>query len=191
VFLFGSAEPYEAFCQEHDGSACISVYGFFQPSTRSMVMNAGLGLGTLTHELVHPIVETDFPGVPLWLNEGLASLFEAPVLGKKGEIHGAKNWRWPKLQGALLSPSKADAGIDRLFGMTDDEFRDQHEGLHYAMARYFAQWLDERGLLWDFYHAFRDGAESDPTGEKAFAKVVGKSPSEANPAWRKWVLALE
>ena len=34
------------------------------PDVRRMVMNAGLGLGTLTHELVHPLVETDFPHAP-------------------------------------------------------------------------------------------------------------------------------
>jgi len=43
-------------------------------------MNAGLGLGTLTHELIHPIVETDFPRAPTWINEGIASLFEAPMI---------------------------------------------------------------------------------------------------------------
>jgi len=156
-----------------------------------MVMNAGLGLGTLTHELVHPLLETDFPTAPIWINEGIASLFEAPVIPKAGEIHGVKNWRWPKLRAALLGKNKDAAGMDRLFGMNDDGFRDEHEGLHYAMARYFCQWLDDHDQLWPFYRKWRDGVANDPTGEKAFLAVVGKTPKDAAAEWRKWVIDLE
>jgi hypothetical protein len=191
VFLFGAEAPYEAFCREQEGHACITPYGYFDPQHRHMVMNAALGLGTLTHELVHPLVDADFPGAPIWINEGIASLFEAPVIPKAGEIHGRKNWRWPALQKTLLSKDKDDAGIDRLFGMTDDTFRGEHEGRHYAMARYFCQWLDERDQLWPFYRQWRDAVGADPTGEKTFVVVVGKSPAAAAPEFRKWLLALE
>src|SRR5205814_1971965 len=125
---------------------------------RAMVMNAGLGLGTLTHELVHPLVEADFPDAPTWLNEGIASLYEAPLLPRRGEVHGAKNWRHPRLLRALGDPrERARAAIDALFGMSDETFRDGDEDLHYAMARYACQWLDEKKALWDFYHRWRDG----------------------------------
>ena len=78
VFLFGGETPYEAFCVAHEGHACITPYGFFDGEHRRMVMNAGLGLGTLTHELVHPLVDADFPGAPTWIDEGIASLSKAP-----------------------------------------------------------------------------------------------------------------
>ena len=39
-------------------------------------MNSATALGTLSHELVHPYMETNFPNVPSWFNEGLASLYE-------------------------------------------------------------------------------------------------------------------
>ncbi|MDP9003066.1 MAG: hypothetical protein M3O46_23495 [Myxococcota bacterium] len=32
-----------------------------------------------------------------------------------------------------------------------------------AMARYACQWLDDRGALWDFYRAWRDGVMRDPS----------------------------
>jgi Protein of unknown function (DUF1570) len=191
VYLFGSSGPYEAYCKAKYGDKCLSKYGFYRPDERRMVMNAGLGLGTLTHELVHPIVETDFPQAPAWINEGIASLFEAPVIPRAGEIHGAKNWRHPRLLAAISSPTERGvARLDALFGMSDDVFRDDTEDLHYAMARYVCQWLDERGKLWAFYQAWRDNVADDPTGVRAFASVTGKPPTEVSDAWAKWVKAL-
>ena len=190
VLLFATAAPYEEFCSEHEGHACITPYGYFDPDHRRMVMNAGLGLGTLTHELVHPMVDADFPGAPTRIDEGIASLYEAPVIPAPGVIHGRKNWRWPGLRSALLAKND-DAAIDRLFGMSDDDFRDEKEGLHYALARYFCQWLDDHDRLWPFYRRWRDDRANDPTGEKAFTAIAGKSPAAANAEFRQWVLALE
>jgi hypothetical protein len=191
VYLFPEATSYESFCKKKYAAPCIAHYGFYQPGDRYMVMNIGLGLGTLTHEIVHPLVETDFPDAPTWLNEGIASVFEAPVITKPGEIHGAKNWRHPRLKRALQSATERDhARLDVLFGMRDEVFRGGAEDLHYAMARYVCQWLDERGKLWTFYQRWRDTVATDPTGNKAFQEVLGMTPAEANAAWTKWTLAL-
>jgi len=189
VYLFSSKAPYEQFCQSRFHEECMSPFGFYRPDVRTIVMNAGPGIGTLTHEIVHPLVEADFPGAPSWIDEGIASLFEAPVLPRAGEIHGAKNWRLPRLLAAIGSPKKHEAArLDALFGMSDATFRDDDETLHYAMARYACQWLDQRGKLWAFYQAWRDGKAADPTGERAFASVMGQTPAEANEAWQTWVM---
>jgi hypothetical protein len=191
VYLFPEGKTYEAFCKKQYNAPCIAHYGFYSPGDRYMVMNIGLGLGTLTHEIVHPLVEADFPDAPTWLNEGIASVFEAPVITKPGEIHGVKNWRHPRLKRAMTSAAERDhARIDVLFGMRDSVFRGDGEDLHYAMARYVCQWLDERGKLWTFYQRWRDTVATDPTGNKAFKEVVGMTPAEANPAWSKWTLSL-
>jgi hypothetical protein len=191
VYLFASRVPYEQFCRSRLREDCISPYGFYRPDARVIVMNAGPGIGTLTHEMVHPLLEADFPRAPTWLDEGIASLFEAPVLPRPGEIHGAKNWRLPRLRAALGSQKERDgARLETLFGMSDARFRDADEPLHYAMARYACQWLDDHGKLWAFYRAWRDGVEGDPSGEKAFASVVGQAPREANHAWVAWVAGL-
>ena len=39
---------------------CGTPYGVYYHADRRIVMNVGPGIGTLTHELVHPIVEADF-----------------------------------------------------------------------------------------------------------------------------------
>jgi hypothetical protein len=191
VYLFPSAGPYEAFCKARFAEHCLSKYGFYRPDERRMYMNAGLGLGTLTHELVHPIVDADFPQAPTWINEGIASLFEAPVIAKEGEIHGVKNWRHPRLIEAFASSKERDSSrLGALFGVSDEAFRDNAEDLHYAMARYFCQWLDTRGKLWPFYQKWRDNFANDPTGKNAFTTVVGLSPEDANASWTRWVKSL-
>ena len=191
VYLFPSAQPYEAFCKSRYGDKCLSKFGFYRHSERDMVMNAGLGLGTLTHELVHPLVEVDFPSAPTWINEGIASVFEQPSLPRPGEIHGGKNWRLPRLlQGMASTKEKDEARIDKLFAMSNDTFRNDLEDLHYATARYACQWLDERGKLWPFYQKWRDNVDADPSGEKSFTEVVGMTPAQAHVEWAKWVRAL-
>ena len=190
VYLFPDAASYESFCRKKYDAPCIAHFGFYQPGDRYMVMNAGLGLGTLTHELVHPLVEADFPRAPTWINEGIASVFEQPILGKPGEIHGGKNWRWPRVARAVRGTTERDHARLVLFGMSDEAFRGDREDLHYAMARYVCQWLDERGKLWPFFQRWRDHAADDPTGEKSFVAIVGMTPTQAHDAWAKWLLSL-
>jgi hypothetical protein len=191
VYLFWTAASYEAYCKRTWNEPCLSKYGFFRPQERRIVMNAGLGLGTLTHELVHPIVASDFPDAPTWLNEGIASLFEGPVLPRPGEIHGAKNWRLPRLRSALTTTTeKAHARPSGLFGLSHEAFRGDLEDLNYATARYFCQWLDQKNLLWPFYQAWRDDFANDPNGDRAFLKVTGQTPEQADPKFVTWLATL-
>ena len=191
VLLFPDETTYQAYCAAHLGGACDSPFGLYRPDLRAIVMNAGSGLGTLTHELVHPIVEADFPRAPTWINEGIASLFEAPVFPRKGEVHGVKNWRLPRLLAGMRSPNERDfARLDALFGTSDETFRGAREKLYYATARYVCQWLDERGWLWPFYRAYKAGFASDPTGRASFTRVTGMTPEDANAKWAVWVNRL-
>lgn len=191
IYVFPAAAQYHAFCRrQYGGDECVSRFGFYLPDERKIIMQGGAG-GTLSHELAHPFYEADFPGGPTWLNEGIAALFEQPILHPKGEIHGGKNWRLPRLLQALGSPKESSyARLETLFGMTDEVFRGEHESLHYAMARYACQWLDEHAWLWPFYRAYRDGIATDTSGRAAFTQVVGKSPAEATTEWKRWLRAL-
>lgn len=191
VYLFQEAKSYEAYCQKRWGEPCGTPFGFYRPDERRIVMNVGPGIGTLTHELVHPIVQTDFPGAPEWLNEGIASLFEALTMPAAGQIHGVKNWRHPRLLRALRSPKERErASLSALFALDDATFRNDDEDLHDAAARYLCLWLDQQGKLWSFYRQFRDNRSSDRGGERAFVAVMGKTPAEANAEWAAWVKRL-
>ena len=187
VYLFDKKRPYQKYCKKHYGG-CGTPFGVYFRDDRRMVMNVGPGLGTLTHELVHPIVEVDFPQAPEWINEGIASLFERPRYPKPGHIKGITNWRLPRLRDAVNDPAERDlTRIDRMLAMSDAEFRGAHEDLHYSMGRYLCQWLDEQKLLWPFYRSWRDNHGEDPTGAKTFAAVVGKAPAEAQDEWVRWI----
>lgn len=191
VYLFGDAGRYEKYCRSRSDAPCVSPYGYYSRSERRIVMNVGLGIGTLTHELVHPLMEADFPDAPEWLNEGIASLYEQPILPRKGEIRGGKNWRHPRVLLALAVPAEREiARPSALFVMGDSVFRSRQEDLNYATARYVCQWLDSRNELWPFYQRFRDGYATDPTGSVAFTAVTGLTPSEADAPWVRWVRGL-
>jgi hypothetical protein len=203
ILLFSSAPEYDAFCEEHYGVGAKSNFGLYRRSSRDIVVDISGGaafLPTLSHEVVHPIIEADFPRAPVWIDEGIASLFEAPFFTKDGGIHGvARNWRHARLLSAFASKTEREAArLDALFGMSTRDFlgipreghvRDADESvrnLHYATARSVAAWLDEQGRLWPFYRAWRDGVADDPTGEKAFERVMGAPAAAMNAAWVKW-----
>ena len=87
-----------------------------------------------------------------------------------------------------VPPRRASAGLTALFALDDAAFRGADASLHYATARYLCMWLDERGELWPFYRAWRDGVSGDPTGARAFTAVVGETPREADGEWARWVM---
>jgi hypothetical protein len=191
VLLFDGAPPYDAYCVARWGAPCSTPFGFYQNVERMVVMNVAPGIGTLTHELVHPIIESDFPGAPDWINEGIASLYEAFNFPRPGEIRGNKNFRLPGLRRALgVKAGQPRPSLPSLFAMSNTDFRGDDESLNYATARYFCQWMESRSRLWSFYHAWRDDFARDPTGEKAFVATMGSSPAELDASWVAWVQKL-
>jgi hypothetical protein len=189
VTLWSTAAGYDAYCNRRVGSACGDDLGVYIVRTSEILVNVAPGLTTLTHEIVHPIVQHDFPLAPKWLDEGLASLFEAPVFPSPGEIHGVPNWRMPSLAAALArSDERSRPRLEALFGMSDDTFLNGDRLLHYAMARALCEWLDERNELWPFYQAWRDAGSGDPDGLLAFQSVVHETPAQANGEWARWVV---
>jgi hypothetical protein len=187
AYVFDDDESYEAYCRRHEGGRCPSPYGFYVVGERRAVANVGRGAGVLVHELVHALVRDDFPGVPTWFDEGLASLYETPWFDAKGGVHGGPNERDAWLREALDTPlGRTEAGPTRLLGMGGHDFRKEHERMHYASARSFCRWLDERGQLWAFYERWRENASGDVTGFKALAETAGLTPESAAELWRAW-----
>jgi hypothetical protein len=186
VVAFSDPSAYSAYCLRQLQVSCTHALGLYRHGQRQITLLLTGGMTTLTHEIVHPLVEADFPMAPTWFDEGIASLFEQPVFPQPGEIHGVANGRRQLLLPAL-DAGLPTARIDSLFGMSTETFLDAGPDLHYALARELCRWLDDQHLLWPFYRAWRDGFWDDLTGEKAFKQVVGKTPGEANPAWALWV----
>jgi len=162
-------------------------YGFYRHHDRTMLMNISTGGGTLVHELVHAMIAPDFPDVPDWFNEGLASLYEQSTF-TGDTIKGLPNWRLPALQKAI----RADTLRPLAELIEDDNFRDDKlEGINYAQARYLMQYLQDHQKLTQFYMAFRDGHLKDLTGLATLkATVAPQSLDDFEKSWRAWVLSL-
>ncbi|HUR38238.1 MAG TPA: hypothetical protein VM222_02040 [Planctomycetota bacterium] len=189
VYLFRDKSSYDGYCRATYEKPPSTPYGFYMSRERKMVMNISTGTGTLAHELVHPLLSEDFPGVPSWFNEGFASLFEQSG-ERKGKMAGFVNWRLPKLR-QLLKINKGVPLADLMRTTTEQFYGEDERGVHYATARYFCLYLQDHGLLIPFFKEFKAAAAEDPTGAKSLRKVTGKTPAELEPIWRDWVLGLK
>jgi hypothetical protein len=191
VYVFSTTPAFAAFCRARVPGRCDAdtPFGLYHPSTREIFIDASRGVHTLDHEILHPLMQADFPLAPRWLCEGFAALFENPVYDAAGAVHGAKHWRLERdLYPALLSPAKrAETRLDALFAMDDDAFRTGDVNLHYAVARYLLEWLDSKHLLWPFYEGWRDAVLDDRSGENTFLALVGETPPAAQGEWEAWL----
>lgn len=189
ILLFRSEKSYRDHAKRLYGDAEVAYYGYYKPDIRTLLMNISTGGGTLIHELTHALIAYDFPSVPEWFNEGLASLHEQcnGEAWKRGELVGDVNWRLPALQAAIAS--KRLRPLRKL--MTADDFRGPQETLNYAQARYFCMYLQKRGELARFYRAFRGGHADDPTGLSHVEEVLGRRRIEViEQEFLAWVVQL-
>lgn len=187
ILLFESADPYKRLAKKWFDDDDVPHYGFFRHDN-IMLMNVGTGTGTLVHELTHALIKPDFPAVPSWFNEGLASLYEQCSLGADDTIRGHENWRLAGLQKAIR-----DARLRPLAQLIEDRnfYQAEHVGVNYAQARYLMMYLQEKGLLRTYYARFRDGAVEDPTGLKTLKTLVApQSLEDFEKEWRGWLMKL-
>jgi len=184
VFLFRDDATYRRYARSLFGDEPTTPFGYYNSENHSLVMNIATGTGTLVHEMTHALIEADFPRVPTWFNEGLASLFEQCVVTPRG-LKGLVNWRLPILRKAIAQ--KKLAGLRKLTSTTTTQFYRDERGTHYAEARYFCMYMQDLGLLEKFYKTFRANFEQDPTGAKTVEKLFGKSLEQIQQDWLEWV----
>jgi len=186
VWLFKNEKTYRKGAKKFFSDEPETPYGYYSPEDSALIMNIGPGPGTLSHELVHPYIEANFPAAPSWFNEGLASLYEQPA-EKAGHIWGNTNWRLPNLKRQLKDNSLP--ALDKLLATTRDGFY-QAKYDSYAYARYLMQYLQDTGKLRDFYTKFVADTK-DPTGKTALEAILGEKLETFEPKWRKWAAALQ
>ena len=188
VFLFHDAASYEHGVRALTGESPTTPYGFYSSEHAGLFMNIATGGGTLVHEIVHPYVEADFPGAPPWLNEGLGSLFEQSD-DRDGHIVGLPNWRLPALQRAVAHGQAPS--FKSLIHLGTNEFYGDDSGMNYAEARYLLYYVQDKGLVRDFYRAFRAARKKDPSGYATlFATLGERDDAEFRARWERFVTAL-
>jgi hypothetical protein len=163
-------------------------FGFYSATHAALLMNIDTGGGTLVHEVVHAFMRTNFPGCPVWLNEGLGSLYEASE-DANGRPRGLLNWRLPGLQKVIkdeLAPT-----LREVVAMDDAAFYGAGAGANYAVARYLLYYLQEQGRLQRLWRDIRENRAQDPTGFGALQRAMEQPNwSESETRWRAWVLTL-
>lgn len=188
ILLFRDAASYDAACHRLFGEQGLSVYGYYRPVDRTVVLNLQTGGGTLVHELTHALIAFDFPRVPDWFNEGLASLHEqCRIRPDERGLEGKVNWRLPALRAAL-----AEGRLGSLAALVESPaFRGPEAERNYAQARYLCLFLERRGLLEPFYARFRAAHPHDPTGLATLRETFAPQAWEAVEAeYRAWLADL-
>lgn len=189
IWLFADEHSYRRNAHRFFGDKPSTPFGYYSPTHRALVMNIATGGGTLVHEIVHPFMRANFPACPAWFNEGMGSLYEQSAQ-RDGQIVGLTNWRLDGLQNALRTDSVPTFAT--LMGTTESQFYDRDPGTNYAQARYLMYYLQEKGLLREYYRRFVANAERDPTGYDTLKEVLGQDDmTQFFATWRDFVLALE
>jgi hypothetical protein len=189
IYLFHGERSYRKHTKALFGDSPDTPYGYYSSDDDALIMNIATGYGTLVHEMVHPFVEANFKGAPAWLNEGLGSLFEA-CDDKDGHIVGLLNWRLPGLQESIAADEMPP--LTRIMRMSEGRFYADDSGTHYAASRYLLYYLQERGLLRDFYRRFHAHQDTDPSGVRSLQRVLGtKDLRRFQRKWERWVLKLD
>jgi hypothetical protein len=215
IWLFKDRDSYDKHTREIFGDAPDTPFGYFSHRHQALIMNIDTGTGTLVHEIVHPFIAANFPDCPAWFNEGLASLYEQ--CGEyRGRIWGRTNWRLEGLQKTIqpppepaaeppdapsptagpekVSPRKELPSFKQLCSTSTNAFYGKDLGTHYAQARYLCYYLQQQGLLREYYQRFRRNVVSDPSGYETLKSVLEIEDEDGmakfEEAWKAWVLKL-
>lgn len=189
VVLLSDEAAYRRAAVRLDDQAHTAYYGYYMQEEQRVMVNLATGGGTLAHELTHALADANFPEMPPWFNEGLASLFEDCEFTPDGRgLRGLPNWRLNRLQQALENDTLPH--LDVLLATTG--FRGEHALLRYAHARYFCMYLQHRGLLATYYHRLRAVGRSDDHGRRTLLELLGDDSLQAtDTAFREWLRRLK
>lgn len=145
----------------------------------------------LTHEFTHALHHADQLARnqthPVWVKEGLATLFETSQL-KEGRLQPIHNFRLRSIQ--RLARQSEYIPLKRFMSMKQSEYMAQ-AGKCYPQGRYMMMYLHEKGLLKKWYDAYTAGFAQDRTGVRAMEQVCGKSIDQVDRDWRAWVVGLK
>jgi hypothetical protein len=190
VLLLRDEASYRDTARRLMGDTGVAHFGYYKPSRRTLVMNISTGTGTLVHELTHALIAYDFPRVPDWFNEGLASLHEQCRV-EDARIVGLVNWRLPGLQRAIREGTLRPLG--ELIAARD--FYRNQVGRNYAQARYLCLYLQRQGKLIELYRrlraAYGSATSPDPaTDVRILESVSGRSMEQLDADLRAWAMEL-
>ncbi|KAB2892977.1 MAG: hypothetical protein F9K40_17520 [Kofleriaceae bacterium] len=126
--------------------------GFYRPDARVAAVNLSKGRGNLRHELVHPLIVDDFPQIPAWLNEGIASMYGGAHV-RRGKLVFVANYRLLDLQTAITR--RTLPGRNRLAFAGREELYGAEGAIYYAVSQHVVLFLERTGKLDAYYRTVR------------------------------------
>lgn len=190
VFLFGDFDTYKNFSVNNFGieETDLSPYGFYKISKNVISIRYITWKGSLSHELTHALVQNDFPDMPSWLNEGLASLHEKATF-RNGNLQGDFSLRIISLRRAMSDNTYS--GLRQMMESNDDVIYGKRGSYYYAQARYLLMYLQEKGLLQDYYKQFRKTYDKDITGITQLEKILNKNLDEIDKDYLDYIQSFK
>ncbi|MBI1303445.1 MAG: PDZ domain-containing protein [Phycisphaera sp.] len=144
---------------------------------------------SLQHEFVHLLHFADMERRgqrhPIWIQEGLASLYEDYTLRADGSIEFHPNIRF-NIARRQVSSNTARPWKD-LFGYSGERFMAGAER-HYPQVRAIFEFFAREGKLEEFYRALVETSREDPSGVRAVERTFGEPLARVEARWRKWML---
>jgi len=169
--------------------------GFFQPAANTLFCGdipatKLLRTNVIVHEFTHALHFADQrvrrQRHPIWLIEGLATLFESSDRGPDKAVP-RHSQRLAVVQAAVRA--KRSFPWKTLMKLSHRQFM-ANAGLAYAQSRYMLFYIHEKGLLKRFYDEYtkEGGYAGDATALEAFEVVFGKPIDAVERDWKVWVL---
>ncbi len=160
--------------------------GIYEHSRRQLIAR-DIG-ASLRHEFFHAMHYAHMDQVgqlhPLWVQEGLASLYEDYRLLPDGSAIFLANERHNVVKG--LADDGALLPWAQLFALSEERFMALATTL-YPQVRSIFEFVADQGKLRAWYNALVAGFQADPTGAKAFVVAFGMPLADVERAWRRWV----
>ncbi len=165
------------------------VGGFYDHDNRRLIAQR-LGQ-VMTHEFTHALHNADLDPLgqqhPVWLSEGLATLFEPGRFVGERLVPG-DSFRLRLLQSAARRGRLIP--LRRLLEMDQKAFiANSVVDLSYGESGSLLLYLYERGLLRKFYEMFKAEYGTDKTGRLALEKVTGQKLADLEGEWKAWMLS--
>jgi len=180
VCIFDTMVEYKRFVRRVYGDEVHFDYGFYMGKDRLLVVNLEVSDANLRHELVHPLLTDDYPNIPQWLNEGIASLYGAARFegGAFRFIHSHRLFHLREAMRQAVMPS-----LDQLAHSSRRDVFGRIWWAYYAASRYVLLYLEDRGTLDRFYWEMR--REQSPGRHLALLRRYVN-----DRAFRKWARGL-
>jgi tetratricopeptide (TPR) repeat protein len=149
---------------------------------------------TLRHEFFHVLLWRDMTrrdiNMPIWIQEGLASLVEDGNAGGGGGGQFVPVPSWRTNIAKRLEKNHRLPPIEKLTTLTHERFSMNRPLRQYALARTFFLYLYDRGVLAKWYRLYTDNAETDPNGLTALETVLGMNADDMHKDYRQWLRNL-